>query len=251
MVQAMQRILLIGATSAVAGSLARLYRAQGAHFYFLARSEAKLQPLLVEFGSSVVGSECLDFVDYDAGRQAIERAYERSGWFDLVVMAHGYLGDQLKSETDFDESLAQIAVNYCSVVTQLIVLSQKVEQHPERTTQIAVLTSVAGDRGRPRNYTYGSAKGALTLYLQGLRSRFWKRLTITTIKLGPVHSPMTVDHEKNALFVSSEAAARGIQRAILNKRGEVYVPSRWWWIMSVVKHLPEPLFQKFRFLAGR
>jgi decaprenylphospho-beta-D-erythro-pentofuranosid-2-ulose 2-reductase len=259
----MQRILLIGATSSVASSLARRYKAQGAQFYFLARSEEKLRSLVSEMGGSaqadggaqaggsVIGSELVDFLDYERSGAAVKLAFERAGWFDLVLIAHGYLGDQLKSEDDFAEALNQVSVNYLSVVAQLIALSAELERCPDLPMHIAVLTSVAGDRGRPRNYTYGSAKGALSLYLEGLRSRLWKRATITTIKLGPVDSPMTVNHEKNALFVSTESAAAGIERAIRKKRAVAYVPTRWWFIMWVVKLMPEWLFQRIPSLSGR
>ncbi len=247
----MQRILIIGATSSVAGELARLYLAQGDQLYLLARNEQKLAPLLREWGSSVLGSACLDFEELDANAQVIEEAYACCGWFDLIVIAHGYLGDQMKSETHFEEAYRQISVNYLSVVAQLVALTKQFETFPNRSAQVAVISSVAGDRGRPRNYTYGSAKGALTLYLQGLRSRYWGRIHWTTIKLGPVDSPMTVDHEKNVFFTTSPQAAQGIQRAIHRKRAEVYVPWRWSSIMTLVRMLPEPLFQKFSFLSGR
>jgi decaprenylphospho-beta-D-erythro-pentofuranosid-2-ulose 2-reductase len=112
--------------------------------------------------------------------------------------------------------------------------------------------SVAGDRGRPRNYTYGAAKGALTLYLQGLRSRLYPvGVAVTTLKLGPVDTPMTVDHAKNPLFTTPERLAPAIVRAIDRRAGEVYLPWYWRPILAVVRNTPEPLFQRLRFLSGR
>jgi decaprenylphospho-beta-D-erythro-pentofuranosid-2-ulose 2-reductase len=118
--------------------------------------------------------------------------------------------------------------------------------------QIGVITSVAGDRGRPRNYTYGAAKGALNVYLQGLRTRLYaSRVSVTTLKLGPVDSPMTRDHGKHALFGKPASVAKDIVHAIDHKTPEAYVPAFWGAIMPVVKNTPEQLFQRLPFLSGR
>jgi decaprenylphospho-beta-D-erythro-pentofuranosid-2-ulose 2-reductase len=121
-----------------------------------------------------------------------------------------------------------------------------------RQGRIGVITSVAAERGRPRNYTYGAAKGALNVYLQGLRSRLYSAgVSVTTLKLGPVDTPMTHDHAKHALFGKPEGVARSIVRAIDAGIPEAYVPSFWRAIMPVVRGTPEALFQRFPFLSGR
>lgn len=247
----MQQILVLGANSTVATSLARLYQKQGSQFYFLARSQDKLASRLAEFSTQVLGSEVVDFTALDETAKAIDRAYELAEWFDLILVAHGYLGDQLESERNVDEALSQININFSSVVAQLIVITRHIENKPQRMAHIAVITSVAADRGRPRNYTYGAAKSALNTYLQGLRSRMWGRAWVTTIKLGPVDTPMSASHEKNALFISSAEAARQIERALRKKCREVYVPRRFWLVMRVVCALPEPIFQRIASLSGR
>ncbi|HXS18863.1 MAG TPA: SDR family NAD(P)-dependent oxidoreductase [Polyangiaceae bacterium] len=247
----MHNILVLGATSTVATSLSRRYLEKGSRFYFLARSADKLASRVAEFSTQLLGSEAVDFTAFDDTIRAIDRAYEVAGWFDLIVVAHGYLGDQLESERNFVEALAQISINFSSVVAQLIAVTRHLESNPGRRAQIAVITSVAADRGRPRNYTYGAAKAGLNTYLQGLRSRMWGRAWVTTIKLGPVDTPMSASHEKNALFISSEEAARQIERAITKKRAEVYVPRRFSLVMRVVRALPEPIFQRIPSLSGR
>jgi short-subunit dehydrogenase len=247
----MQKILVLGANSTVATSLARRYRQKGAQFYFLARSEAKLDSRLAEFSTHVLGSQVVDFTAFEETAQAIDRAYQVANWFDTIIVAHGYLGDQLKSERDMDEALSQISINFSSVVAQLIAITRHLEAQPQRTAHIAVITSVAADRGRPRNYTYGAAKAGLNTYLQGLRSSMWGKAWVTTVKLGPVDTPMSASHEKNALFISSEEAARQIERAITQKRREVYVPRRFWLVMRVVRALPESIFQRIPSLSGR
>jgi len=247
--RAVMNVLILGATSAVAADVARLYRARGARFFLIARSREKLSALAAELGDSVIGQQTSDFLQTGAALEGLRVALAELGVVDLALVAQGDLGDQVASETDFGEAERQIAVNYSSVVAQLTVLGPFFQTQGRGT--IAVISSVAGQRGRPRNYTYGSAKGGLTIYLQGLRSRLWPRVQVTTILLGPVDTPMTVSHAKNALFSSSEQAARGIVRAIERGRGEAYVPGYWWPILLLVRWLPEALFQRLAFLAGR
>jgi len=115
-----------------------------------------------------------------------------------------------------------------------------------------VLSSVAGDRGRPRNYTYGASKGAVNLYLQGLRTRLWSRgVGVHTLKLGPVDTPMTTTHEKTMLFARADRVAVDIVAAIDAGRAEAYVPWYWRFIMAIVRNMPERAMQRLRALSGR
>lgn len=242
-------VLILGATSDVASEVARIYAGRGARLYLVGRNEARLLELSTSLGSSCLGYDAVDFTDFPVSLGVLEGALAALGPLDVALLAQGYLGDQLKSEESFPEALEQIQVNLTSAVAQLIPLANYFEQQGRGT--IAAITSVAGDRGRPRNYTYGAAKGALTLYLQGLRSRLFGKVNVVTIKLGPVDTRMTTYHKKNALFTTIEGAALGIVRAIDRKSGEVYVPGYWFWIMSLVKIMPELVFQRLRALSGR
>lgn len=241
--------LIIGATSSVASDVARMWAQAGHSLVLVGRSESKLAELRAELGASVLGTRSFDFTRYDAIGDAVEDLYREFGAFEVALLAHGSLGDQLLSESDFGEALEQVSVNFLSAVAWLIPLANKMEA--SKSGHIAVITSVAGDRGRPRNYTYGASKGALSLYLQGLRSRLYPAVPVTTIKLGPVDTPMTIDHAKNASFITSEQAARGIVRAIEKRKKEVYVPGFWRPIMWAVRNMPEAVFQRLKFLSGR
>jgi len=203
-----------------------------------------------ELGEAVVGIGVVDFLDIDATTMVIETAYHRLGSFDYVLIAHGLLGDQLLSESSVQEAVSVITTNYTSVVAQLVVITQLMGQ--QSSGKIGVITSVAGDRGRPRNFTYGSAKGALSVYLQGLRSVKWgSGLEVYTFKLGPVDSPMTVDHEKNFSFSTVDDVASNIIRAFETRRYVHYIPGYWAWVMWFVRWVPESIFQKLGFLSDR
>ena len=251
----MSTILILGATSAVAGRIAELYgeastAGQPHRLYLMGRRKEAVQALSEQLGETVVGTDSVDFVDLPATELCIRKAYEQMGSFDYVLIAHGIIGDQILSEKNIEEALTVIEVNYTSVVAQLVTLTELMANQP--SGKIGVITSVAGDRGRPRNYTYGAAKGALNIYVQGLRSVKWgSGLEVYTFKLGPVDSPMTVDHEKNFSFSTVDTVAEKIVQAFESRRYVHYIPGYWWFVMWVVRWLPEPVFQKLGFLSDR
>lgn len=246
----MARILMIGATSAIAAEVARLYAARGDSLYLLARSSEKLESLRASLGSAVIGYETGDFTEAETNPDRIRRAIDALGRVDLALIAHGDLGDQRKSESDYSEAYSQLDNNFLSTVSLLIPLANQLEE--QGAGALAVLSSVAADRGRPRNYTYASAKAGINTYLEGLRSRLRKSgVRVHTLKLGPVDTPMTVDHTKDATFSTPKIVARGIVRAIDRGKSSAYVPGRWAIIMAVVRALPEAIFQKIPSLSGR
>ena len=248
----MPRVLILGATSAIAGATARLYAARGDQLHLVGRNPAKLEALRAELAAAgaTATAATADFVQPGAAARAIAGAVAALGTIDVALIAHGDLGDQLRSEHDPDEAAHILAANFTSVVALLIPLAGHLEG--QGSGRIGVITSVAAERGRPRNYTYGAAKAGLNVYLQGLRSRLYPAgVTVTTLKLGPVDSPMTVDHQKNLLFSRPEPVARTIVAAIDRGEAEAFVPRYWAPIMGVVRRTPELLFQRLRSLSGR
>ncbi len=246
----MQRVLILGATSAIAAEVAQIYAARGDRLHLVGRTPEKLNDVAAKCSPARVTMQIADFGDLDANGGVIRDALATLEGVDVVLIAHGDLGDQLQSEQNFDEAELILRTNFTSVVALLIPLANHMEA--ERKGRIGVITSVAGDRGRPRNYTYGAAKGALNIYLQGLRSRLYASgVAVSTLKLGPVDTPMTKDHEKNMLFGKPDLVARDIVRAMDDGVAEAYIPSIWGAIMPMVKNAPESLFQRLPFLSGR
>ncbi|MDF1837142.1 MAG: SDR family NAD(P)-dependent oxidoreductase [Planctomycetota bacterium] len=243
-------VLIIGATSAIATEVARIYAGQGAHLFLLARNEEKLHSLTGELGSTVMGYEAGDLNDFEQNEGRVERALMALGSVDVALVAHGFLGDQIRSENEFDHALEILNTNLSSAVSLLIPLANHFES--QNRGHLGVITSVAGERGRPRNYTYGAAKGGLTRYLQGLRSRLYATdVHILNIKLGPADTPMTADHDKNILFGEKTKVAQSIVNALTGRKHVVYLKGAWNPIMAIVRNLPEFIFQRFGFLSGR
>ncbi|MDC0746753.1 SDR family NAD(P)-dependent oxidoreductase [Polyangium mundeleinium] len=246
----MTRVLILGATSAVAAEVAQIHASRGDRLHLVGRNPEKLAAVAARCAEATVSVATADFGELGANERVITDAIATLGHVDVALIAHGDLGDQLASERSFDEAEAILRTNFTSVVSLLIPLANHMEA--TRKGRIGVITSVAGDRGRPRNYTYGAAKGALNVYLQGLRTRLYASgVTVTTLKLGPVDTPMTRDHEKTLLFSKPAAVAKDIVRAMDGGTPEAYVPARWGLIMPLVRRTPEALFQKLPFLSGR
>jgi short-subunit dehydrogenase len=244
------KVLVVGATSAIAQEIARVYAARGDRLYLLGRDAAKLAALAEALGPAVAGTRAADFTATADNGALVEGAVAALGGVDVAVIAHGWLGDQLESERSFAHAEAVFAVNLLSVVSFVVPLANVFEA--QRGGTLVVLSSVAGDRGRPRNYTYGAAKGALTLYLQGVRSRLYGTgVRVCTIRLGPVDTPMTATHPKTPLFAAAPSVAKSIVAAAAAGPEDVYVPFYWRPIMGVVRGVPEWLFQRFSFLSGR
>lgn len=241
---------MVGATSAVAAAVIDRLVARGDRLFLVARTAERLEPLLARHGAAVVGHRLLDLATPAGIPEVVDEAWRALGEVDWVLIAHGWLPDQLRTEEDADEALRTLAVNLGSVVALLVPIAARMEAAGRGT--IGVITSVAGERGRPRNYTYGAAKGGLSVYLQGLRSRLWSRgVAVCDLRPGPIVSPMTEGHPRNALFATPDGVADRIVAALERGRAVTWLPWYWRPVLAVVRWLPEPIFQRFGFLAGR
>jgi len=245
-----RHVLIFGATSAVAAEVAVLCAARGDRLHLVGRTPSKLAEVEGRCAPARVTTQTADFSQLDQNPECVKIALSTLGRVDCALIAHGDLGDQLASEQSFVEAEKIFRVNFTSVVSLLIPLANHLEQ--ARAGSLGVITSVAGERGRPRNYTYGAAKGALNVYLQGLRTRLYASgVSVTTLKLGPVDTPMTRDHKKHLLFGKPQSVARSILHALDTEVPEAYVPSFWRATMPIVRNTPEWLFQRLPFLSGR
>src|SRR5258706_3806592 len=153
------RVLVFGATSAIAAEVAKLYAARAAPLHLVARNAEKLARVLAALPAERTTSQVADFARLGEADAVVAAALAALGGVDVALVAHGDLGDQLETERSFAAAEATIVANFTSAVALLGPLAN----HPEgaRAGTLGVITSVAGERGRPRNYTYGACKGAL------------------------------------------------------------------------------------------
>lgn len=241
----MKNILVIGATSAIAQAAARLWAAQGNALYLLGRDAERLAAIAADLavrGAVSVGHEVLDLNDTSLHAAALAQAAQALGELDIVLIAHGTLGNQDECERDFAKTLQELNTNAISVISLLTHLANRFEQ--QQHGSIAVISSVAGDRGRQSNYVYGTAKGAVTLFTQGLRNRLHRHgVDVVTIKPGLVDTPMTASFPKGPLWAGPDTVGRDIVTGIAKRRDVVYSPGIWLLIMTLIKLVPERIFR--------
>jgi len=244
----MQNILIIGATSAIAEATARVYAGRGSNLFLAARDAVRLHDIAEDLrirGANEVAYAILDVNDENARETVIQAAWEKLGRVDVTLIAHGTLPQQDQCERDTRLALAEFATNGTSTIALMTQIAQKLEAQGQGA--MAVISSVAGDRGRQSNYLYGSAKAAVTTYLSGLRQRLSKHgIGVTTIKPGFVDTPMTQAFKKGALWAKPDDVAHGIVKAVDRKAGTVYLPGFWRPIMFAITHVPEFLFNRLK-----
>ncbi len=245
----MKKILIIGANSAIANSCARIWAAEKADFFLVARNQGKLQQMAADLmarGAKSVKIHELDLNKFESHQEMIETSLEALGKIDVALIAHGTLPEQKKCEEDVELALQEFSSNGLSVIAVLTALAN--EMAKENSGTIAVISSVAGDRGRGSNYLYGSAKAAVTAFCEGLRARMFKvGVHVLTIKPGFVNTPMTKDLALPPLLTASpEKVAQDIVKAIEKKSDSIYTPFFWWGIMTIIKLIPIAIFKKLK-----
>jgi len=242
----MRRVLVVACTSALAHATARRFAADKDRLFLVARDAEKLAAVAEDLearGAGQVETCVMDVLELNRHRAVIEEAAARLDGLDTVLVAHGSLPDQRACEASAELTRQAFEVNSLSTISLLTHLANYFEQH--RAGTIAVISSVAGDRGRQSNYVYGAAKGAVTIFLQGLRNRLHRSgVRVVTLKPGFVDTPMTAEFAKGMLWISRERAARDIYRAIETGEEVAYVPWFWRWIMVVIRFIPEQLFKR-------
>ena len=242
----MKKVLIIGATSAIAEHCARIWAAKGDALHLVARNEQRVQTIAADLkvrGASEVTTYCTDLNDMEKHDELLDKADGSLGSLDIVLVAHGTLSNQKACELSVEETLAEIHTNALSTVSLLTLIANRFEA--KRNGTICVISSVAGDRGRASNYVYGSAKAMVTAFTSGLRQRLHKsNVTVVTIKPGFVDTPMTSDFKKGLLWANANAVAKSILKAIDSQKTEVYVPGFWWAIMMLIRMIPNEIFRK-------
>lgn len=243
-----RRVLIVGATSAIAAETARAYAAYGARLFLTGRNPERLQAVAEDLkvrGASAVETAVLDVTDRRRAAEVTDAAWSAFGGLDVALLAHGVLPDQKRCQASADETVAALEVNFVATAALLTPLAERFEG--ARAGCIAVITSVAGDRGRQSNYVYGAAKGGLDRFLEGLRNRlFHSGVAVVTLKPGFVDTPMTAGLPQGPLFASARRVGRAIHRAIERRSNVAYVPWFWRPIMVVVRSLPEGVFKRLR-----
>ena len=235
----MSYVLIVGAKSDIAKATAREYAKHGYDLYLAARNPDEL----IEFAKDVtvrtqktVKLLELDILDYKSHQTFYDQLEEKPLG---VVSAVGYLGEQEKAQSDFEEAQRIMDTNYTGVVSLFNIIANDFEKR--RSGFIVGISSVAGDRGRKSNYIYGSAKAALTAYLSGLRNRLYDaQVHVLTVKPGFVATKMTEELDlPEKLTAQPEEVAEDIYKAQQKGKSVLYTKWIWKWVMMIIKMIPE------------
>ena len=241
-----KRILVIGATSGIAEATCRLWAARGDSLFLMGRNADKLNAVAADMnvrGASYVDTSAVDLDGTAQHAEVLSHAINSLAGLDIVFIALGVLGDAKEAEQSFAEANRILQTNFISVVSLLTWLANYCAQRHHGT--LAVLSSVAGDRGRKSNYVYGSSKAGLSAFVDGLRNRIDREgIRVMTIKPGPVKTSMTEGMKGSDKFADVEAVAATLVKSIDKGTDVIYVPGIWRVIMAVIKHIPEFIFKK-------
>ncbi len=240
----MSYVLIIGAKSDIAKATAREYAKHGYDLYLAARNSEELE----EFAKDVITRTQrtvqlleLDILDYKSHQSFYDNLEEKPLG---VISAIGYLGEQEKAQSDFDEAQQIMDTNYTGVVSLFNIIADDFEKR--RSGFMVGISSVAGDRGRKSNYIYGSAKAALTAYLSGLRNRLYDaQVHVLTVKPGFVATKMTEELDlPEKLTAQPEAVAEDIYKAQQKGKNVLYTKWIWRYVMLIIRNIPEFQFKK-------
>lgn len=241
-----KKILIIGATSTIAEHCSKIWAQREDQLYLVARNEERLKTITADLkllGAKEVFGHRMDLNDIEHHAEMLDRAVEVMGGIDTVLIAHGTLPNQKACEQSMEKALAEIKTNAISTISLLTHIANIFEV--KRAGTIAVISSVAGDRGRASNYVYGSAKAMVTAFTSGLRQRLHKsNVAVITIKPGLVDTPMTAAFKKGMIWAKPATVAAMIVHAVDKKKNEVYVPAFWWLVMLIIRLLPLSIFKR-------
>ncbi len=245
-----KRVLVLGATSGIAEASIRIWASRGESLFLVGRNPDRLNAVAADArtrGANFVETAIAD-LDNTAGHpELLAHAINALGGLDVAYVAVGLLGDQSKAERNFADAAAILHTNFIAPASLLTWLANYCAQRHSGT--LAVLSSVAGERGRKSNYVYGSAKAGLTAFVDGLRNRIDREgVRVMTIKPGPVKTAMTEGMKGESKFADVNKVAATIIRGIDRGHGKgpdvLYVPGLWRIIMGVIRAIPESQFKK-------
>ena len=245
----MPTVLILGANAGIGRALAVEFASHGHDLILTGRDLEELQALAADLSVRYnirARAQIVDVLDIAHLESSLSACVDSAGdTLEGVVLCAGYLGDPEISKTDFSEARRIIDTNFTGAALALQFLAGYFERQGKGF--ICALSSVAGDRGRQSNYLYGSAKGGLTVFLQGLRNRLYHSgVDVITVKPGFVDTRMVFGKAKLPLVATPERVARDIYSAIKKRKNVAYVPWFWQFIMGIIRAIPEAVFKRLK-----
>jgi decaprenylphospho-beta-D-erythro-pentofuranosid-2-ulose 2-reductase len=249
-----QSVLVLGGGSDIAmATLRELVRGRTTTIALAGRDPASLEPVAKELRDAARDHSgdvpiTVEAVAFDANATETHEAFvadvfDRFGDFDLVLIAFGVYGTQEAADRDRQLALEISRANYLGTVSVTLPIVDRLREQGHGT--IAVLSSVAGERARKSNYTYGASKAGIDAYFQGLGDALvGSGVSVMIVRPGFVHTKMTHGLDPAPLSTTPEAVAEAIVHGLARGSEIVWVPPQLRWVMSVLRHLPRPIFRR-------
>lgn len=252
----MAKILVLGATSGIAQACARMWAEAGHELFLVARQPLRLEDIATDLRTRFLGIDVHTLtcdlaplgqnsdVYAESARSIFDEATLAMGTLDRVFVCYGILGDETRAQEDFAETQRVIETNFVAHTALLLEAARRLTSK----SQLAVVTSVAGDRGRSSNFVYGSAKAGLIAFVAGLRGKLFRLgVHVMDIRPGFVDTPMTEALPKGGpLWASPFAVACAIEKGFRRRANVIYAPGFWRLIMLVIRSIPEALFKRLK-----
>lgn len=242
-----QSVLVLGGGSDIALATVReLVQRRTRTVVLAARDPGSLQRAADELRAS--GATTVETLAFDARETASHDAFvadvfDRVGDIDLALLAFGVLGDQEEAEHDSRAAVDIAEVNYVGSVSVTVPIAQRMRAQGHGT--IVALSSVAGERARRANFVYGSSKAGMDAFFQGLGdSLVGTGVRVMIVRPGFVHTKMTDGMDAAPMSTTPEAVADAIVKGLARNRETVWVPAQMRYVMSVLRHVPRPVFRK-------
>lgn len=244
-------VLILGGTSGIAVATARLYAAEGAAIGLAGRDAARLEAVAADLKARGASATPIFALDLAAEAEPAARLAEMSaalGGLDDVLLAYGVMGPQADDERDPVTARHTLDVNFTSAALWALAAAAVIEA--QGRGNLVVLGSVAGDRGRRKNFVYGAAKAGIAALVEGIAHRFGRPgapagIRAVLIKPGPTRTAMTAGMPREGgTWADPEDVARIVRRVADRGGPIVYAPGRWRWIMLFIRNLPARIFNR-------
>lgn len=241
------RVVVVSATSVIAVACVKQLAKTGSHeFVLVGRSQERLTAtstdLALRFPASKFSVELVDFTSTTSIESMVASVSKSP--MDLVLVAQGSLTDQKQASANLTYLRSELELNAVSVAVVAEGFAGALASQGKGT--LGVIGSVAGDRGRAYNYSYGASKALIENYTQGLQQRFASsEVSVCLIKPGPTATPMTASHAGK--MADPNSVAKVIVAGLLARRRVIYAPSLWRYIMMIVRMIPFFIFKRLSF----
>lgn len=240
-----QKVLLLGGTSEIGLAIVRRLAEQRAITVVLAGRNGAGMDAAAE--SLRAAGHTVEVIPFDAADEttypaAVEAAFA-GGDVDVAVVAFGVLGDAEAAWQDPAVVKSLATVNYTAPVTVGVEVAGRLRRQGRGA--IVVLSSVAGERPRRSNFAYGSTKAGVDAFFTGLREALRPDgVQVVVVRPGFVRTKMTAGMEPAPLSVTADEVADVAVRGLRSGKETVWAPGAMRAVMSVLRHVPAPVFRR-------